>query len=87
MILFSGREAHQRSLVKAFTWRMLGSVDTFLLSWLFTGSPKAAGAIAGSEVVTKMFLYYGHERIWGAIGWGIKGPEANALSGPHDEIT
>jgi uncharacterized membrane protein len=71
MILFNGREAHSRSLVKAISWRTIGSIDTFVLGWLFTGSVGAAGAIASTEVLTKMFLYYGHERIWGAIPWGI----------------
>lgn len=77
MILFRGREGHQRSVVKALTWRVLGSVDTFLLSWLFTSNVKAAGAIASAEVITKMFLYYGHERVWGAIRWGIKDTAAD----------
>lgn len=71
MLLFRGREAHTRSFAKAASWRMLGSIDTFLLSWLFTSSVKAAGAIATTEVLTKMVLYYFHERIWGAIGWGL----------------
>lgn len=71
MILFRGRENHSRSLAKAISWRVLGSLDTFLLSWFFTGSPAAAGAIATAEVVTKMFLYYGHERAWSAIRWGV----------------
>ncbi len=72
MFLLNGREAHHRSLTKAVSWRVLGSVDTFLLSWFFTGSPAAAGAIATAEVVTKMLLYYFHERAWGAIRWGVK---------------
>ena len=72
MILFKGREAHSRSLAKAISWRILGSVDTFLLSWLFTSSVKAAGAIALSEVLTKMVLYYLHERAWSGVGWGMK---------------
>lgn len=72
MFLFTGREAHSRSLAKAISWRILGSVDTFLLSWLFTSSVKAAGAIALSEVITKMVLYYLHERAWSGIGWGMK---------------
>ena len=59
-------------MVKATSWRVLGSVDTFLLSWLFTGNPAAAGAIATTEVITKMALYYGHERIWASIHWGFK---------------
>ena len=72
MFLLHGHEGHSRSLVKAVTWRVLGSIDTFLLSWLFTGSPKAAGAIASTEVLTKILLYYFHERIWSSIKWGAK---------------
>lgn len=74
MILFSGHEAHARSVVKAISWRVLGSIDTFLLGWLFTGSPKAAGAIAGTEVITKIGLYYFHERVWSSILWGTQRP-------------
>lgn len=79
MFLFKGREAHSRSFAKAVSWRVLGSIDTFVLSWLFTSSVKAAGAIASTEVLTKMVLYYFHERAWSAIGWGMKdegGPPA-----------
>lgn len=72
MMLFNGREAHSRSLAKAISWRILGSIDTFLLSWLFTSSVKAAGAIALTEVLTKMVLYYVHERAWTAVGWGVR---------------
>ncbi|MCB2086017.1 MAG: DUF2061 domain-containing protein [Sphingomonadaceae bacterium] len=71
MILFNGREAHSRSLAKAVSWRLLGSIDTFVLSWLFTSDVKAAGAIAVTEVATKMVLYYLHERTWSSIGWGV----------------
>ena len=72
MILFHGHEAHARSVVKAISWRTLGSIDTFVLSWLFTGSVKAAGAIAGTEVITKIALYYFHERIWSSVHWGTQ---------------
>ena len=72
MFLLRGHEGHGRSLVKAISWRVLGSVDTFILSWLFTGSPKAAGAIASTEVLTKIVLYYFHERIWSSVKWGAQ---------------
>lgn len=71
MFLFHGHEAHSRSFAKAMSWRVLGSIDTFLLSWLFTGSVKAAGGIALTEVLTKMVLYYFHERAWASIKWGL----------------
>ena len=60
----------RRSLVKTLTWRILATTDTFLISWLITGRLAWAGAIAGIEVCTKMFLYYGHERGWNKIKWG-----------------
>ncbi len=70
MFLFRGHETHSRSFVKAASWRLLGSIDTFLLSWFFTGNAKAAGAIASTEVITKIALYYFHERFWSSIRWG-----------------
>lgn len=82
MFLFHAREAQSRSLVKAASWRILGSLDTFFLSWLFTSNVKAAGAIATAEVLTKMVLYYVHERAWSRIGWGLgsaKGVDAEGL--------
>ena len=83
MLLFRGREAHSRSLLKAMSWRALGSIDTFLLSYVFTASVKAAGAIASTEVLTKMLLYYLHERAWARIGWGMdkRGPGGDAADG------
>ena len=58
-----------RSLVKTLTWRIVATTDTFIIAWLITGHLDWAGAIAGIEVLTKMFLYYGHERVWNSIGW------------------
>ena len=59
-----------RTLVKTISWRILATSDTFLIAWLITGKLDWAGAIAGIEVVTKMFLYYMHERAWTKIKWG-----------------
>lgn len=70
MLLFRGRESHPRSFVKAVSWRTLGSIDTFILGFLFTSDVKTAGSIAGTEVVTKILLYYFHERLWAMVPWG-----------------
>jgi uncharacterized membrane protein len=85
MLLFRGRESHSRSLTKAISWRVLGSIDTFLLSLLFTSDIKAAGAIAGSEVLTKMALYYVHERAWSNFSWGMKTRDINAPTLPIEK--
>jgi len=70
MLLFNGRESHSRSILKAVSWRALGSIDTLLLGLLFTHDIKAAGAIAGTEVFTKIGLYYLHERAWSSVRLG-----------------
>ncbi len=59
-----------RSIVKAFSWRVLGTVDTLIVSLFITGEVKTASAIAGVDFVTKMILYFFHERVWNTIKWG-----------------
>ncbi|MGD8908454.1 MAG: DUF2061 domain-containing protein [Chromatiales bacterium] len=59
-----------RSLAKAVSWRVTGSIDTMLLSWFFTGNLAIAAAIGLTEVLTKMVLYYLHERVWNRIPLG-----------------
>ena len=65
-------EPHKRSLVKTLTWRIVASLDTFVIGWIITGSWKMGGSIASIEVLTKFFFYYFHERIWNKIKWGRK---------------
>ena len=54
----------RRHFAKTLTWRVLATPDTFIIAWFVTGQWNWAGAIAGIEVLTKMFLYYFHERAW-----------------------
>ena len=68
--MFQGREAHGRSLAKAVSWRITGTVDTFIISFIVTGKATIAGSIAAVELLTKIGLYYFHERIWAVIPWG-----------------
>ncbi len=67
---FRGAETHVRSVLKAVSWRGLGTLDTFVISWFMTGRPDVAGSIAGMEIITKIAWYYLHERIWAIIPWG-----------------
>ena len=63
-------ESHRRSVAKAISWRILGSLDTMLLAYLFTGSMVVAGSIATTESLTKIVLYYLHERAWAGFSSG-----------------
>ena len=58
------RDDRAKSALKTITWRVLASTDTLIISWVLTGNFKIASSIMSVEIVTKMFLYYGHERIW-----------------------
>ena len=66
-------DSHVRSMAKAVSWRILGSLDTMLLTWLFSGSVKIAAFVGSTEAITKIFLYWGHERLWHRISWGRRG--------------
>ena len=63
--------SQQRHLIKTVTWRVIGTLDTVLLSWFFTGSPATGLKIGAAEVITKMVLYYLHERLWYKINFGL----------------
>ena len=56
--------SYKRHILKTISWRILGTIDTILLSWLITGSWKLGLSIGGVEVITKMVLYFLHERAW-----------------------
>lgn len=49
---------------KAITWRIVGTIDTMIISYIMTGNFKIAFSIGGFEVFSKMVLYFFHERIW-----------------------
>lgn len=55
---------HKRHLAKALSWRAVGTLDTFILAWLITGSIELGALVGGTEILTKTFLYYVHERVW-----------------------
>ncbi len=63
-------EKVKRSLIKTISWRIIGTLDTILISWLITGTLTIAFSIGAIELVTKMVLYFFHERIWNTIKWG-----------------
>ncbi|MFK7784142.1 MAG: DUF2061 domain-containing protein [Crocinitomicaceae bacterium] len=52
------------SLLKTISWRVIGTLDTMLISYILTGELSLAVSIGSVEVVSKMILYYLHERAW-----------------------
>jgi uncharacterized membrane protein len=56
--------SYKRHLLKTISWRIIGTLDTIVLSGIITGSWTTGLTIGGVEVVTKMILYFFHERAW-----------------------
>lgn len=65
----------RRHILKTLTWRIVGTIDTILLGWLVSGNPMVGITIGSFEVVTKMILYFLHERIWYKIDFGVNRDE------------
>ena len=72
----AAEEKPYRSLVKAISWRVTGTCDTILISFLITGHAKMAISIGFVELFTKIALYYVHERVWNKLDFGRVKPAA-----------
>ena len=59
-----------RSVLKALSWRLIGTLDTLIVSYVLTGEIALATSIASIDFITKLILYFFHERIWNKINWG-----------------
>ena len=65
-------EKRKRTIVKTLSFRILATITTVLVVFIFTGSATISLGIGVIEFVTKPFLYYAYERVWNRIEWGIK---------------
>jgi len=59
-----------RSVLKAVSWRLVGTLDTMVVSFFISGELIIALSIGFVELFTKMFLYYLHERAWNKVTLG-----------------
>ena len=65
-----GNEKLSRSFIKSVSWRIIGTIDTILISYFVTGKIDFALSIGMIELITKMGLYVVHERAWNRFSWG-----------------
>ena len=59
-----------RSFIKALSYRIWGTLSSFLIAYIITGKGSLAALIAFWETIIKVFIYYAHERGWNKIQWG-----------------
>jgi uncharacterized membrane protein len=57
--------------MKTITWRLIGTTDTILIGWIISGDPLIGIKIGSVEVISKMVLYFIHERLWYKLDFGV----------------
>jgi len=66
------RETHSRSVAKALSWRVLGSLTTTLIAYALTRRWSVSAIVGGAEFVSKIGLFWFHERVWDRVRYGKK---------------
>jgi uncharacterized membrane protein len=65
-------ETRKRSIAKTISFRIIATLTTMLLVYIFTKDIKIVGLIGILDIVLKLIIYYIHERVWSKIHWGIE---------------
>ena len=63
-------EDMKRSTFKTITWRIIATLTTMFLVYLFTGEMLLMMGVGLFEFLIKMVLYFIHERVWNLISFG-----------------
>ena len=65
------KDSNMRHIIKTFSWRIIGTIDTYVFGFLLTGNPAVGLKIGIFETVSKLILYYFHEKIWYKSNFGL----------------
>lgn len=64
------KDQRKRSIVKAISWRIIATLTTMTIVFLFTGELSLAAGVGVLDVISKLIFYYVHERGWNLVSWG-----------------
>lgn len=65
-------ETHSRTVMKTVSWRIVATLTTGVIVYVFTGEILKSLGVMGVESVLKILFYYLHERVWNMVQWGKK---------------
>ena len=65
------KNSNKRHILKTFSWRFIGTIDTLTISWIITGNLFTGVKIGLIETISKMILYFCHEKLWYRINFGL----------------
>jgi len=64
------KESHLRSVLKAASYRVVGTITTWLIAYVVTDDAVIALTIGAVEPAVKTVVYYLHERVWQQVPRG-----------------
>jgi adenylylsulfate kinase len=64
------RDTHARSVGKAVSWRILGTLATSIIVFIFTHRWGLSLFVGAMEFVSKIGLFWVHERVWDRLAYG-----------------
>ena len=65
------QDPNKRHIYKTISWRIIGTLDTAIISWFVLGDIAVVMQIGVVETITKMIFYYFHEKLWYRINFGL----------------
>lgn len=68
----SPQQRVSRVLVKTLLYRVVMVVITIVVAFVITGNTADALSIGIASNVIKTVVYYGYERVWDRITWGVE---------------
>ncbi len=60
----TAKDRHLKSILKGITWRIIATFTTIFIAYFITGKVIFALEIGGIEFISKIIIYYIHERLW-----------------------
>ncbi len=69
-------ETPLRSIVKSISWRIVATLTTVSIVYLFSGDATFALSVGGVEIIAKLLIFFLHDRAWNLSSWGIKKAES-----------
>jgi uncharacterized membrane protein len=82
-------ETKSRTIAKTVTWRFLATLITMSVAWGFSGSTSVALSVGLADTTIKLFIFYGHERMWTRIRFGYSHSDpakARSPAGSGNEV-
>lgn len=53
-----------KAVKKSISFRIVATMGTFAVAWVFTGNPFMSVGVASAQAITNTTIYYFHEKHW-----------------------